>query len=223
MNIEMIGKLVAKDWQLFRVYLLGYIVAGVLSICLMTVPGKIAFNLGSILLITIIIGVACHMVIWSIVIEKKEYRLSFIMSLPIDAADYAMSKLFGGVILYLLPWSVLLVATAVAIKVSHLPDGLLPLSTIMFCESLAAYTLLTAVAVITQSEAWTIVFLVGQNMLFSVYMMLIADNPGIGPHIQAETAHWTPEVMAVLQGELLFVVVVLVVATLIKTRNKCFL
>lgn len=184
MNFEMIKKLVVKDWHLLKVYLAGYVVAGLFSIWLLTVPSKVVFNLGSVLLITVLIGVACHLVIWSIVIEKKEYRLSFIMSLPIDATDYAMSKLYGGVILFLFPWSVLFVTTVIVIQFSHLPDGMLPFTVIMFVESLAAYTLLTAVAVVTLSEAWTIVVMVGQNMMFSVFMMLVSSHPDIGPHTQ---------------------------------------
>ena len=223
MNIDMLKKLILKDWHLFELYLIGYIVAGLFAIWLLTVPSKIVFNLGSVLLITVLIGVACHLVIWSVVIEKKEYRLSFIMSLPIDAMDYAMSKLYGGLLLFLIPWVVLFVVTATVIHFSHLPDGLLPFTAIMFMESLAAYTLLTAVAVITLSEAWTIVVMVGQNMMFSVFMMLVSSHSDIGPHIQGEIAQWTPAAINVLQGELFFIVIVLAVATMIKARNKCFL
>lgn len=223
MNFDMIKKLIVKDWHLFKLYLLGYIAVGLFSIWLLTVPSKVIFNLGSILLITVIIGVACHLVIWSVVIEKKEYRLSFIMSLPIDAMDYAVSKIYGGVILFLFPWSVLFVTTVIVIHFSHLPEGVLPFATIMFLELLAAYTLLTAVAVVTMSEAWTIVVMVGQNMMFSVFMMLVGSHPDIGPHTQGEVAQWTPAAINILQGELIFIVIVLAVATTIKARNRNFL
>ena len=223
MNFDMIKKLVVKDWHLLKLYLLGYIVIGLFSIWLLTVPSKVIFNLGAILLITLVIGVACHLVIWSVVIEKKEYRLSFIMSLPIDAMDYALSKLHGGVILFLFPWSVLFFTTLIVIHHSHLPDGMLPFATIMFLELLAAYTFLTAVAVVTLSEAWTIVVMVGQNMMFSVFMMLVGNHPDIGPHTHGEIAQWTPAVITIVQAELFFIVMVLAVATVVKTRSRYFL
>lgn len=223
MNIDMVQKLILKDWHLIRVFLLAYTLAGLLGLGLMVVPSHIFFNLGSILLITVIIGTACHLVIWSVVIEKKEYKLSFIMSLPIDALDYALSKLYGGILLFAVPWSILFIATMIVIKVSHLPDGLMPMIAIMFVEALAAYALLTAVAILTQSEAWTIVVMVGQNMMFSIFMMLVSSHPAIGSHIQGETAQWNSFAVAVLAGEGIFIVVVLALATLVKSRKKCFL
>jgi ABC-type Na+ efflux pump permease subunit len=189
----------------------------------MMIPSKAAFHVGSIMLMTVVIGAACHLVIWSVFIERKEYQLSFIMSLPIDALDYALSKLAGGIIMYLVPWSVLLAITLAVVHFSHVPDGLLPFTLIMFIEVLAAYIALISVAITTQSDAWTIITMVVLNMMFSVFMVLLGGNPEIGSYLQEPVSHWNAAAVSVLTGEAFFIAAVLALTLLVLSRRRCFL
>ena len=136
MNTLMITKLIIKDWHLFRGYMLGYALLGIISASLMAVSSEVSYYLGVVGLITVLIGASAHLAIVSVVTEKKESQLSFIMALPISPMDYALSKMLGGLAIYLVSWGIIVSATILIIYFSHMPNGMLPMLIICALELL---------------------------------------------------------------------------------------
>ena len=72
MNWHIIGKLMVKDWQLFKLFVFIYVGLGVLSAFIMTIQSSFAYYTGVVMMITVLLGASAHIVITTIVIEKKE-------------------------------------------------------------------------------------------------------------------------------------------------------
>ena len=223
MSFSMIFKLINKDWQLYRNYMFIYAALGIVSAAIMALPSEFAYYVGVVMLITVLIGASAHLSISSVLVEKKEYQLSFIMGLPVNVVEYAMSKVLGGMWIYLVCWSIVVAATVGIILFSPMPDGLLPLMLIAAGELLAAMTLLLCIGVLTGSEAVTIVSLVVLNLLFNVFLFSVVKIPGIGEFVQGDVAVFNSSVTAVLAAELLVILLALTLTYLIKSRQACFL
>lgn len=223
MNAAMITKLVAKDWHLFKWYVLIYIVLGSLAAVLMSIPGGLTYYSGMVALITVLLGASAHVAIHTIIIEKKENQLSFLMGLPIDVMDYTLSKLIGSLLIYMICWAGIVAVTLAVIYLTQLPNGFIPITVILSVEILLATTILLSVGITTGSEAGTIITMVMLNLLFNLVMFSVASHPDIGPNIGSETAVFNTTVYKVLVGEVLAILVTLGIAIYIRSRKACFL
>src|SRR5690349_21672289 len=100
MNAFMIRRLVAKDWAFLRWPLTCYLVCGLLSLTAIALGGTAAFNVGSILLLTTIISLGIHLTMLTVVNERSEHTLTFVMSLPVDVRDYTAAKILANMAIY---------------------------------------------------------------------------------------------------------------------------
>lgn len=222
-NVSMIAKLIIKDWHLFKIYMLGYALIGIISAVILALPSGTAFYTGVILLITVIIGAGAHVAIVSTVTEKKEYQLSFLMGLPIRPIDYALSKVIGGMAIYMVCWLITVGACVVMIVTTDLPNGLLPLVLISALEVLAATTILLCVGVISGAEGITISVMVAFNILFNLFLFWVSSLPGIGPHIESQVAVFNSTAMGLIFAEILVIVLAIGLTSYVKSRRTCFL
>jgi ABC-type Na+ efflux pump permease subunit len=62
-------------------------------------------------LITVIISIGAQMAVSTIVTERKEQTLSFVMSLPISYREYTACKVWGNLIIFLVPWLTMLLGS----------------------------------------------------------------------------------------------------------------
>ena len=223
MNSKMIGKLIQKDWKLYRPFMLLYALIGVISGLLMITPSSLAYYTGVVMLITVLIGAGAHLSIHSVIIEKKEYQLSFIMAMPIDVLDYTLSKVVGGMMIYLVPWLISVLATSALIIFSDLPNGMLPMLWIGATEVLAATTLLLCIGIMSGSEGITISVMVLFNLLFNLFLFAVVRMPEIGPHIGGEVAVFNQTAIGLLVVEVLVIVIAVAFTAYIKSRRPCFL
>ena len=223
MNTFMITKLITKDWHLYKVYILGYAALGIISAGLMTVPSHTVYYLGFVGLITVLIGSSAHLAIDTVVTEKKEYQLSFIMALPINPLDYALSKVLGGLAIYLVSWVIIVICTTLIIYFSHMPNGMLPMLIICAVEILAATTILLCAGVLSASMPVAIVTMIVLNLFFNIFIFAVAGIESIGSNIESPTAVFNATVFNLIAAELLVIVVVIVATIFIKSRKVCFL
>ena len=84
MNAYLIQKLVLKDWYLQRIPILLSLAGVAVSMALMLFGHDAGFMIGLIALISILIGFGANLSIATIVNERKEQTLPFVMSLPIS-------------------------------------------------------------------------------------------------------------------------------------------
>ncbi|MEP6473109.1 MAG: hypothetical protein ABJC74_05270, partial [Gemmatimonadota bacterium] len=157
MNYPMVKRLILKDWYLMRAAIAGYLGAGALGLYLLTVGSEAAFTAGYILLITVLIAVGMHLAMVTVVVERTEHTLPFVMSLPISPAEYTAAKILANVLIFLVPWAALFSGAIAIISILvDVPDGLIPFVTVVLLEIFAAYCIVLAVAVVSESQNWTI-------------------------------------------------------------------
>jgi ABC-2 type transport system permease protein len=154
MNYFLVQKLIAKDWYFQRTSIVGFLLTGVVLAVLMGLPNQIWFAIGGIGLITLTITVGALMVSATIVGERSSQSLIFLMSLPISMREYTTAKLVGNLIIFFVPWLVLLVATVlVVVGRPNLPDGMVAYALIVLVQLLINYCLVLCAALTTESQA----------------------------------------------------------------------
>src|SRR6202008_1647466 len=138
-----------KDWYLQRWFIGLGLAGGAVSLGLMATATSAGVYAGSILTITILMGVGAQLSIVGVVGERKSPTLAFVMSLPISPRDYTASKLLASLLIFLALWVPLVVGTIAVILVSpDLPDGIIPFAVIVLAEIFVSSTLLAGVALV---------------------------------------------------------------------------
>ncbi len=223
MNWHIIGKLMVKDWQLFKLFVFIYVGLGALSAFIMTIQSSFAYYTGVVMMITVLLGASAHIVITTIVIEKKENQMSFIMGLPLSVTDYTLSKIFGGIAIYMACWLPIVAILIGFIWFSHMPNGMVPLVVIVSTEVLVATSLLLCVAIITGHEGITIVVMVLFNLLFNLFLNTVVQIPEINQSIEGDTAVFNSTALSIIGMEIAIFLLALMFTTYYKSRQACFL
>ena len=225
MNIAMVCRLIWKDWYLNRAGILASLVGGVATLALVAVMhvSQIALLLGIIVLVTILIGMGA-MVMISAASERRQLTLPFVMSLPISYWDYTVSKIVGGMLIFLALWIPLVAAVVATILLtSGMPHGVIPFLLIMAVEILMSTCLITAVAVTTESHGWTVaVAQVGAISLNGIGWSIVR-LPEIGGRMRSATVRWSGTATALLMAELALIVLMLAITFLVQARKRDFL
>ncbi len=224
MNTSMIQHLVRKDWYFNRLPMIGYTIAALAALALMSSSLDWGFNIGGIGLIIIVIAMGIHMIMLTVVNERTEHTLPFVMSLPVSSRDYTIAKMVANLGVFLLPWLVIVIASIGWILTrSWLPDGLLPFAIIMLLHMLLGYCLLLAVALISESLAWTVVAIVFNNIAIQAVMYISSNIPSIKQHLLTENIVWSPAAIALIVGHIGLIVCLLVLTITVQNRKRDFI
>jgi hypothetical protein len=210
MNTAMIRHLVAKDWQFQRVPIAVATAAGAGGLALMLVNSSGAFYIGVVLLISAVISLGIYLAFLTVVNERTEGVLPFVMSLPIGVREYTAAKLVANLLLFVLVWGVLAAgAIGVVLAREAVPDGLVPYAAVLLLHLLTGYVLSLGVAVVTMSPGWTITVAGGTNLLFQGFMYWTSHLPDVEPTLAGSTITWPVSLRWVMAAELLAVVAIL--------------
>jgi len=215
--------LILKDWYLQRGIIFASLGAGAVSLGIIAFGGKAGFILGAILLVTVVIAVGAQISLTSTVIERKEQNLAFIMSLPITSKDYTAAKVLGALLIFLVPWLVMVgVSLALFALVPALPQGLIPFFIIMSLEIVISTCLLLSVALLTESQGWAIGTLLFGNLFLNAFGYYVAHLDGIASHMWADTADWNHVVFILICSEVVAVLVLLGATFYFQSRKTDF-
>ncbi len=202
LNRPAIRALVLKDWQLFEKQLAAYVVAGVLALALIGHAQKWSFYLGSTLLIIVMVAASCFAISTSLLNERKEKTLAFVMSLPVSPLDFYLAKLIGNWITFGVPF-LLLGGGAVAVTLwTPVPDGVLTLVLLLCGHLLLSYSVALAVAMQVESEGWNIFAMVGTAALINPFMAGVSQIPDIQRHWAGNDIVWSWQALAILGTQL---------------------
>src|SRR4051795_13048506 len=139
---SMIRHLILKDWYFLRGAIAGYLAAGALALALIAAGSEAPVYLGVVLLLTLLIGLGIHLAMATVVQERTDHTLPFVMSLPISPRDYTTAKVLANVIIFLIPWLTLTLGSmAVIAGRKSLQDGLIPFVAVLTGEIFVSYTL----------------------------------------------------------------------------------
>lgn len=222
LNLPVIKLLVAKDWRLFQKQLAAYVAGGIFALCLLGMAKAWSFYLGSLLLIVVLVAAACFSISTSLLVERKEHTLPFVMSLPVTPLDFYLAKLLGNLVTFLVPFLVMLLGTLAVILLTPLPDGLVVFTSLVFGYVLLAYALSLSVAMAVESEGWNTFAMIGSMVLINPFIMGIGQIHAISDHVQGSRAIWSLPAVAILLGQVLLSVAVLVGTGWAHCRKRSF-
>lgn len=189
LNIPLIKKLIQKDWYLSRKLIAAYMAGSIFALSCISL-GEWQFFMGVTLLISMLVGMANHQVTVTIINERKEQTLPFIMSLPITPTDYAVAELIANKALFFIPWFAILIITVAVFKFSAVPDELIPLSTILCSYFLLSYCVVWAVGMTVEAEGIVILVMVAMNCLIGPLVYVLAKIPEISRYYVSPTVVW---------------------------------
>lgn len=221
---SLIGPLVAKDWQLVRGPMAGYAALGLVSLGLLSIDSQLMFTIGAILLLTLVVIVGAHLVMVTVVKERGQQTLPFVMSLPITPMQYTAAKLAANLGMFLAAWAAVLAAVVGLLLASErLPDGLVPYAVIVMSELFIAFALTLAVALISESEAWTVVVMSVGNVSISIFMITLARIPAIGQFMMGDVPVWNGTALSILAAEAALIALIVAATFWVQSRKRDFL
>ena len=224
MNNAMVQRLVLKDWFFLRWELISYTLAGVVALMLINTGSEGLFYAGSVLLMTILITVGIHLTFVTVVAERTEHTLPFVMSLPISAREYTAAKVLANMLIFLVPWTTLtLGAVAITWLSPVIPDGLIPFVVLVFTQILVGYCLILAVALVSESQGFTVVALVVANLSFQYFLYAVSHMTGIAAHMKGAAAVWNQPAVLLLSGQLAAILLLLVLTFYLQGRKTDFI
>ena len=223
MNYEMVKRLILKDWYLQRWAILASLAGIVATLGIIATGGKVAFLIGLILLIMVIISIGAQMAVATIVTERKEQTLPFVMSLPISYREYTACKIWGNLIIFMVPWLTMVVGSSGLLLLSPSSRGLLPYAVIMSTEILLSTCLILAVALITESQGWTVAAIMVGNLAVNGIGYLVAHITGIAKGMWGATIQWSGAASALLLGEFATIALLLGVTSFVQSKKNDFL
>ena len=219
-----IRRLVLKDWYFLRFPMMAYLAIGIGAAVLMAAPHQMAFMIGAIVLLSVVVIVGIHLVFGTVTHERSQQTLPMIMSLPITFRQYSVAKLIANVGGFTIAWSLLLtLALTMILTRENLPDGLVPFAVIALTELFAAFTVTLAVAMISESEAWTVVTMTILNIGISIFLNLIGSLEAIGSHMAGTTIIWNGTALLIVTVELLIIAAAIVITLAVQARKKNFI
>ena len=172
---------------------------------------------------SVIISIGAQMAVATIVTERKEQTLSFVMSLPISYREYTACKIWGNPIIFLVPWLTMVLGSFGLLLLSPASRGVLPYAAIMSTEILLSTCLILAVALITESQGWTVAAIMVGNLAVNGIGYVVAHIAGIAKGMWGSTIQWSQAASAVLLAEFTAIALLLGLTFFVQARKKDFL
>jgi ABC-2 type transport system permease protein len=223
MNYKMIGRLILKDWYLQRWMIFASLAAGAISLAIVAQGSNAAFFLGLLGIITVLIAIGAQLAISTMVEERKNQTLPFVMSLPISYREYTSAKILGNLAIFLVPWIAMVLGAFGLLLLSPKSAGLLPYTAIMATEILVSTCLIAATALITESQAWTIGAIMVGNLALNIVGYLVAHVKGIAQNMWGSKIHWTGAASLLLGVEFAIIALLLSTTFFVQSRKRDFL
>jgi ABC-2 type transport system permease protein len=219
----MIRHLVAKDWSFQRLWIAVASVVGLAALAMLLSPSGGLFYVGAVLLVTVVVTIGIYLAFLTVIHERTQGMLPFVMSLPIGVREYTMAKLVANLVMFLIPWAVIGTgATAVVLARDAVPDGLLPYAVILLLHLIAGYVLTLGAALISESEGWTIAVAGAVNLAFQGFMYWTSHLPDVAATISGPVPVWTTSIRWLIVAELLAVAVILWITWVWQSRKTDF-
>ena len=100
---------------------------------------------------------------------------------------------------------------------------MIPISVIIMIELLVGFILLLATALISESEAWTVVIMSISNIGISLFMFWVASFPEIGVHIESVSPVWNSTAISMIGGECAIGIFILTMTFYLQSKKTDFL
>ena len=137
--------------------------------------------------------------------------------------EYTTAKILGNVLIFLVPWLTLVIASFVVITSrSSLPDGLVSYALLILTELFVNYCLLLAIALMTESQGWTTVGIVTGNLAFNAFLYYVSNLSAIRTVMLGSSIAWNSTFSTVLLLEVAVVIALLGFTFFVQFRKTDF-
>lgn len=222
-SIDMIKLLVIKDWQIYQKQLAAYGAGLLLALSLIGMGKPWSFAAGSLLLLVLLIVIGWFAIGTSLIDERKEHTVPFIMSLPVAPMDFYWGKLLANLAIYLVPFTLVAGGTVALVLNTPLPDGLLVYFLLIFCFLLTCFCVTLCIAIAVESEGWIMFTMMALMTMIGPYIYGIGRVAAIGANLNTDNIVWSAPAVGLLAGELLVIAIVVGVTSWIHARKTSFL
>ena len=222
MSRSIVWRLIRKDLYLARPVMLGALVLGVAMLAL-TPFGMVAFYVGSVSFLCVLILLNVLLVSATVASEKKDRVVLFVLSLPISTTQYALAKMASSLIAFLVPFVLMAGATLALFDYTPMPNGLIPVIVVVVMYVFFYFCLFLGVALVADSGFWNTVVIIFGNVSINFVIAWAMRLPSVSETASGETAVWSHELVAALAIELVLSVVALGVSLYFTVRKKDFI
>jgi ABC-2 type transport system permease protein len=221
MNRAVIARLILKDWYLSRTLLILVAAAGTLSIGLLYLRREDtgAIGLISALIASVLLSILLPM--QTIVNERKQHNLAFVMSLPISPMEYTAAKVLGNLSAFLALWAAIAIGVLGTLARTGVFGGLIPFGMVVALAPFVVFCLLLSVAIVVESEMWAVLTMGASNISYSFWFLLL-KIPGLPQQLKSPVAIWSRPILLMLAGQLTVIVASLALTFYFQSRKRDF-
>jgi len=221
MNGSLVRHMIVKDFRLHREMIAVSTIVGFIGLAVVQFRG-LAGLFGVIGFFTTLVVLACILPQSTVVMDRKGQHLAFLMSLPISVTQYTTAKILSALGMFLIPWLALVIGAVSIILASDIPDGLIPIALVLITLPLVGFCLMTSVALVGESEGWTIAVMIAINFAYSLCWPLIASNAELRSGFGSLTPIWSPTILTLLGLEFAVIAAALAITYFLQSRKRDF-
>ena len=217
------GHLILKDWRLNRLQIFLSIAGGALALTLVLWGGEAPIVVGSVWFFIALIMAGTMLPMVGIVNERKKQNLAFLMSLPISPLEYTTAKLLSTVGMFLVPWLTLVIGALLLIETRGiLPHGAIPMALILAALPFLGLCIITAAALVGESEGWSIAANVVCNSSYGLVWYFLSRVPALMDNAKGPKPVWNSTALTILGSEFGFIVLILGLTFYLQSRKRDF-
>ncbi len=223
MNESILTQLVLKDWRIMQTPVILYWIAGAGAIIVAILGTEILGVASFILFIAALAGAGIHTLMQTIVIERTDQNLPFIMSLPITVKEFTYAKMIVNLLIFGSVWfSLSLASLLIFVGADGMPRGTFPFFCILLLMVLVAYVSMLCVAMLSQTQGPTIVATVVGNLGAQLLLWFIGDLHAIRSVIGGPVAVWNSTSIGIIVAEVTVAVVLIIATVALQSRKQDF-
>ena len=222
MNRSIVRQLILKDWQLYRPGILLTTGAGAIALAITQRGSEPTVVVGAVFFFIALNLVGTMLPLIGIVNERKKQNLAFLMSLPVSFLEYTAAKMISTLVMFLGPWLTLVIAAVLLVERRGM-GGAIPILLILSFLPFVGMSLVTAAALIGETEGWGIAANVFTSSTYGLTWYFLSRMPGVMAHSQDRTPVWNAAKLNVLGIEFGLVVLILTLTFYLQSRKRDFI
>ncbi len=222
-DAAMVRRLIAKDRQVYQKQLAGYVAGLLLALGLVGMGTPLLSAAGALLLLVLLIVVGSYAIQTSVMSERKQQTQPFVMSLPVTPMDVFWGKLIANLIIYLVPFLLVVGGLLALILTTPRPDGAVPWVMVIAMFLLAIFCVSLCVAIAVDSEGWNVFTMLALMTLIGPFIFWVTRLDDIRPYLQTDQIVWSASVLGLLTAELAVIATAILAASWVHARKASFL
>jgi hypothetical protein len=156
----------------------------------------------------------------TVVTERKERNLAFVMSLPISPMEYTAAKVLGNLAAFVALWLAVSTTFLGTLTMAGF-GGLLPIGTVIAFVPFVAFCLMLAVAIVVETEFWAVLVMGACNVSYS-FAWLAMLRFGLLKDASGPVPVWSDRILIILAGEITVIVATLALTFYLQSRKTDF-